>query len=398
MVMRQRKDYRKFSSAMTESGDVAPRIPGGACRMKPLLGFEHEGRKFEVSGSSWTGLEMVTLDGREVSRMRSFGFANEHRFDAGTLGEVVLAFHIIAAEGRVTWELRTARGAVLTAGASALRSPARASHPTAPTQPPAADAAGPAARKGHWVAWTGIVLKVLQTGKVLKVALAGMAVSGWAVIYSLPFALAIVATLVFHEYGHLRAMRHFGIPTKGMYLIPFVGGIAVGEKPRTHWEDIYISMMGPMYGLGMTIVCYVAYLATDSHFIGLVASVSALVNVFNLLPIHPLDGGRVVKALVFSGRSNLAIGAMLLASAVFFALAMTWGLYLLTFFIVIGALDLLSSWRDIKTDTKPPLNRYGIMFSLAWYVLGVAVFLAIILLIAAGALPGSELAVKILQS
>lgn len=367
--------------------------------MQVLFGFEYEGRKFELVSSTWTGLETVQLDGREVSRMRSFRFANEHRFDAGTLGEVVLAFHIITAERKITYELRDKQQSVLTSGASLMQSPAWMSQAPAQTQPPA-EAPSPALapRKGHWLAWTGIALKVLQTGKVLKVALAGMAVSGWAVIYSLPFALAIVATLVFHEYGHLRAMRHFGIPTKGMYLIPFVGGIAVGEKPRTHWEDIYISMMGPMYGLFMTIVCYLLYLVTDSHLIGLVASVSALVNIFNLLPIHPLDGGRVVKALVFSGRSNLAIGTMVLASALFFALAMTWGLYLLTFFIVIGALDLLASWREIKTDTKAPLDRYGIGFSLTWYLLSVAAFIGIIMVIAASGLPGSEIAVKVLGS
>ena len=87
-------------------------------------------------------------------------------------------------------------------------------------------------RKGHLVVWLGLATKIFQSGKALKVVLAGVAVSGWTVLYSLPFALALTATLVFHEWGHLRAMRRFGIPTKGMYLIPFVGGIAVGEQAR----------------------------------------------------------------------------------------------------------------------------------------------------------------------
>src|SRR5215471_2941130 len=189
----------------------------------------------------------------------------------------------------------------------------------------------PPQRKGHMVVWLGLATKLLQSGKVLKVVLAGVAVSGWTVLYSLPFALALTATLVFHEWGHLRAMRRFGIPTKGMYLIPFVGGIAVGEQARTHWEDVYISMMGPVYGLAMTIACYLLYLATSSHLVGLVASVSALVNIFNLLPIHPLDGGRVVKALVFSGRNRWAFMALMAGAAAFLALSMTLGLALLTF-------------------------------------------------------------------
>src|SRR6185436_4780995 len=198
-----------------------------------------------------------------------------------------------------------------------------------PTDP----APAPPQRKGHFVVWLGLATKLFQSGKVLKVVLAGVAVSGWTVLYSLPFALALTATLVFHEWGHLRAMRRFGIPTKGMYLIPFVGGIAVGEQARTHWEDVYISMMGPVHGLVMTAACYLLYLATENHLVGLVASVSALVNVFNLLPIHPLDGGRVVKALVFSARNRWAFLAFAVASAAFFAVSVMLGLALLTFFI-----------------------------------------------------------------
>ena len=270
--------------------------------------------------------------------------------------------------------------------------------PAPATEVPADPAPTPAKRTGHGVVWFGLAMKIFQSGKALKVVLAGVAVSGWTVLYSLPFALALTATLVFHEWGHLRAMRRFGIPTKGMYLIPFVGGIAVGEQPRTHWEEVYISMMGPVFGLVMTVACYLLYLATSNHLVGLVASVSALVNVFNLLPIHPLDGGRVVKALVFSGRRRWAVVALIASSAVFFAVSAMLGMALLTFFIVLGAIDLLVGLKQIATDDKTPLNRYGILFSAAWYLLTIALFIAIIVLIAGSRLPGSEIAVRILQS
>ena len=270
--------------------------------------------------------------------------------------------------------------------------------PSAPAPGTPDPAPAPPRPKGHWVVWIGLATKIFQSGKALKVALAGVAVSGWTVLYSLPFALALTATLVFHEWGHLRAMRRFGIPTKGMYLIPFVGGIAVGEQAKTHWQDVYISMMGPVFGLVMTVACYLLYLTTSNHLVGLVASVSALVNIFNLLPIHPLDGGRVVKALVFSGRRRWAFLAFIAASAVFFAVSVMLGLALLTFFIVIGAIDLMFSWGQIATDQKPPLDRYGILFSAAWYLLTIALFIAIIILIADSRLPGSEIAIRILQS
>jgi Zn-dependent protease len=167
---------------------------------------------------------------------------------------------------------------------------------------------------------------------------------------------------------------------------------------RTHWQDVYIAMMGPIFGLLMTIACYAIYLATANHLAGLVASVSALVNVFNLLPIHPLDGGRVVRALVFSGASRWAFAALIVGSAASFALSVTLGLALLSFFVVIGVVDLLFGWRGIEADQKTRLDRYGILFSLAWYLLTIALFIGIIVLIARDQLPGSEIAVRILQS
>jgi len=368
--------------------------------VKKLFGFEYGGSTFELFGSNWTGLERLVVDGMEVARKRNFRYSSTYEFTTAGLGALILTFHIQASLGKVSYELKR-NGASVVENSVALQLPgwlssARAAPAHTAESPDPAPA--PPRRKGHLVVWFGLATKIFQSGKALKVVLAGVAVSGWTVLYSLPFALALTATLVFHEWGHLRAMRRFGIPTKGMYLIPFVGGIAVGEQAKTHWQDVYISMMGPVFGLVMTVACYLIYLATSNHLVGLVASVSALVNIFNLLPIHPLDGGRVVKALVFSGRRRWAFLALIAASAVFFAVSAILGLALLTFFIVIGAIDLMFSWSQIATDQKAPLNRYGILFSAAWYLVTIALFIAIIILIADSHLPGSEIAIHILRS
>ena len=366
--------------------------------MNRLFAFEYGGSTFEVEGSSWSGLERLVVDGREIARKRNLHFFSSYEFTTAPLGDLVLSFEIQASRGMVRYELKRNGASVVENAAPLDRAGQLGRAAPAAAARAAEEAPAPTRKQGHMAVWLGLAMKVFQSGKVLKVVLAGVAVSGWTVLYSLPFALALTATLVFHEWGHLRAMRRFGIPTKGMYLIPFVGGIAVGEQARTHWEDVYISMMGPVYGLAMTVACYLLYLSTSSHLIGLVASVSALVTVFNLLPIHPLDGGRVVKALVFSGRNRLAFIALMAGAAAFFALSVTLGLALLTFFIVIGAIDLMASWRQVATDPKPPLDRYGIVFSATWYLLTIAFFIAIIVLIARDRLPGSEIAVHILQS
>ncbi|WP_352260335.1 hypothetical protein, partial [Psychrobacter sp. TB55-MNA-CIBAN-0194] len=68
--------------------------------------------------------------------------------------------------------------------------------------------------------------KLLKSAKVVKVLFAGASVAAYSWLFSFEFALALIGCLVFHEYGHIRAMKHFGMKTKGIYLIPFVGGLA----------------------------------------------------------------------------------------------------------------------------------------------------------------------------
>ena len=176
------------------------------------------------------------------------------------------------------------------------------------------------------------------------------------------------------------------------------GGVAVGEKPRTRWESIYISMMGPVYGLLMTAIFYILYLVTGSHFCGLVASTSALLNLFNLVPVYPLDGGHVLKALVFSRRNQLALVLLLTISALCLLVSWSFGFAFLSFFIILGVVDIVSAWNVPLAEDITPLKTYGIWYCLAWYILVALAFLAMILMIADANVPGAEIAVNILKS
>ncbi len=251
--------------------------------------------------------------------------------------------------------------------------------------------------RGHIWAWIGVALKLFKSVKVVQVALVGMSLSAWGILFSWEFAAAIVGILIFHEYGHLRAMKKCGIPTKGIYLIPFVGGVAVGERARTHWEEVYIAMMGPFFGLAMTLVFGVGYALTGNHFMGLVTSIGALVNLFNLLPVMPLDGGQVFKAMALSGQKKAGMITVGLLTAIGLVMAYRLGFYLLIFFLILGVVDLLASWKQFKHNPGMTMTAYGIVFSLVWYLLTAAAFIGTIVLMAGTGLPGTELAVAILR-
>lgn len=383
------------------SYESVQRIPNPEQKIMNLFSFSYQQHHFVMTGSSWNGNEALSVDGELVSQKRNFGSSSDHQFMLEGLGALSLAFTIDLENAQVSYQLNKDEQ-ILVSDVVALSDEFR-QHQSPISEAVAVDGhisqAEPAPKKqAHWIVLAGIGFKLLKTAKVFKVALAAASVSVYSVMFTFEFAVALVAILVFHEYGHLRAMKKFGIPTKGMYLIPFVGGLAVGDKPGSRWQDVYISLMGPIYGLLMTVVFYVAYLITGNHFAGLVASTSALINLFNLLPVYPLDGGRVIKSLVFSGRKYLALVLLLGLSAACFAASLMLGFALIGFFIVLGVIDIVSEWRVSLAEDITPLTTYGIWFSLLWYLATLMAFLIIIVLIAQSGLPGSEIALKVLNS
>ncbi|MCO7189317.1 MULTISPECIES: site-2 protease family protein [unclassified Pseudoalteromonas] len=224
--------------------------------------------------------------------------------------------------------------------------------------------------KGSWFGLAALGFKLLKSANVVKAALAGASLAGYAWLFSWQFAVMLLACLVIHEYGHIRAMRYFGLKTKGIYLIPFVGGLAVSEdKLTTRWQNVIISLMGPAFGLLASLVAVVLYYVTGLEIFAGVAVLSALLNLLNMLPIVPLDGGHVVKSISFSMRSWAGLLVCLAGILLGVVISYTFGLMLLVFFLVIGTIDILLEWRGRHQAHLIPLDRYGQIVSTALYVI-----------------------------
>ena len=285
-----------------------------------LFSFDAQGRHFAVVLDFDLQLERLTLDTHVMSVKPFSETGSVHTFEDEQLGQTQLSYTLNPQAQAVSYQLQL-QAAETIVGSAELSEQAKLMAANARV--------APAAQGGqkNWLVLGSIGIKLFKSFKVLKLALAAASVAVYSVMFTFEFALALVAVLVFHEYGHVRAMKKFGIPTKGFYLIPFVGGVALGDKSRTQWEELYISMMGPVYGLVMTAAFYIAFLVTGNHFCGLVAATSALLNLVNLFPVYPLDGGRVVKALVFSRRNQLALILLLTLSAACLFVSWSFGLF-----------------------------------------------------------------------
>lgn len=250
-----------------------------------------------------------------------------------------------------------------------------------------------------WLGLASLGFKLFKSAKVIKVVLAGASVAAYSWLFSLQFALALLACLVFHEYGHIRAMKYFGMKTKGIYLIPFLGGLALSdEKINTRWQDVVISIMGPTFGLLLSVACLVAYWLTGNIFFAGLATFNALLNLFNLLPVLPLDGGHILKSISFSMNSIIGLVGTVAGALLGVYVSYSLGLALFGFLLLVGSLEIVFEWRGRHQSHLLPLDRYGQWFSAIWYLLTVGSLIGIIWYLASSGDDMLALPLKILQS
>jgi Zn-dependent protease len=185
--------------------------------------------------------------------------------------------------------------------------------------------------------------------KVFTVA-ASMIVSvgAYALLGGWWFGVGLVGLIFVHEMGHVLELRRQGVPASAPLFIPFMGAV-VGMKqmPKNAWKEAQVALAGPLLGTLGALGVWAVGLALDSNFLKAMAFVGFLINLFNLLPIVPLDGGRAVAALHpsiwIAGLAGLA------------ALAYFFPNPILLIVLVLGAME---GWQRWRTRHVPELQEY----------------------------------------
>jgi Zn-dependent protease len=226
----------------------------------------------------------------------------------------------------------------------------------------------------------GPILFFLAKIKFILISLVTMVGSMW--IYSLhsgwKFGVGIVLLIFIHESGHAIANRIKGLKVGPMVFIPFMGAAVFTQGGRTLEEDAYIGIMGPIFGTVSSIVCFaLAFCFHDMFFISL-AYFGFMINLFNLMPFPPLDGGWITP--LFSPKL-LAIGAVL-AIPVGFLNPFIW-------LLALASLPRIKSGWKADPKTQP---YYQVSTSTKWeygilYV-GLAILLAIGMFVSEGIIKG----------
>ena len=175
-----------------------------------------------------------------------------------------------------------------------------------------------------------------------------VSIAAYAVFWGWKFAVGLVLLLLVHELGHVLELRRQGVPASAPLFIPFLGAV-VGMKqlPANAWKEAQVALAGPLLGSAGAAAVWAVGEAYDSELLVALAFVGFFLNVFNLLPVVPLDGGRAVAALHpafwLLGLAGLVVLAFLRPNPILLVI------------LVLGAVELWSRWRHRR---DPAAARY----------------------------------------
>ncbi len=175
-----------------------------------------------------------------------------------------------------------------------------------------------------------------------------VSIGAYALIWGVPFAAGFVALLFLHELGHVIQLRREGVKASAPMFIPFLGAvISAKSMGRDAAAEARVGLAGPVSGSIASLVPLGIWLATGSDFWRALAYVGFFINLFNLLPVLPLDGGRAMAALT--------PWMWLVGFAGLIALAFYFPNPILLLVIVFGGLE---SWRRWRARGTPEGRAY----------------------------------------
>ena len=126
-------------------------------------------------------------------------------------------------------------------------------------------------------------------------------------------ALGLFVSIVAHEFCHSLVARRFGMPMKGITLFIFGGVAEMGDEPPTARAEFMMAIVGPLSSMAIGALFYLIYRFGESAgwdtpingVIYYIAYINGILAVFNLLPAFPLDGGRVLRSILWGVKDNL---------------------------------------------------------------------------------------------
>ena len=220
------------------------------------------------------------------------------------------------------------------------------------------------------------IITLFAALKFSKVLLSGgtmlISVFAYALIFGVWYAVGFVLLIFVHEMGHYLAARQRGLNVGLPTFIPFVGAwIAMKDMPRNVEVEAYVGLAGPVVGTLGALACYYLARYYDSNLLLALSYAGFFLNLFNLIPLSPFDGGRVTA--IISPRVWL-VGVPIMIAFFFYHPS--------PMFILIAIIAVPQVIKAIKYDSKAPENieYYSVTTATKWkygsYYMMLIVFLS----------------------
>jgi Zn-dependent protease len=209
----------------------------------------------------------------------------------------------------------------------------------------------PAPRTGYFKGGMAALLVVVLKYKTVLSMLLSIGI--YAQFFGWGFAVGFVLLIFVHEMGHVLAAKALGMPISAPLFIPFIGAtIAMRQNPRDAWTEALMAYAGPLAGGFGGWVCLVVGEAWQWPLLIALAAVTFVMNLFNLIPVPPLDGGRICAAV---SRWFWLIGMVLLGAAVFyFHAAVT--LIIIIVLVMVAAIQRIR--HMLRFRDSPEMRKY----------------------------------------
>lgn len=221
-----------------------------------------------------------------------------------------------------------------------------------------------------------LLLLLLSGAKFGKLLLSGgtmlLSVLAYAWIYGWRYAVGFVGLIFVHEMGHFIAARHKGLNVGLPTFIPFLGAwIDLKDMPHDAQTEAFVGLGGPLIGTVGATLCYFAARSYQLDWLLAVSYAGFFINLFNLIPLSPFDGGRITAVL--SPRIWFLGVPVLIGLFLFRPSPM-----LLVIALLAGP-QLVKAWR-YRSDSEEARTYYAVPAAVKWeyatYYIALAAFLA----------------------
>src|SRR5689334_12902555 len=175
-----------------------------------------------------------------------------------------------------------------------------------------------------------------------------VSVAAYSLIWGWTFAVGFVLLLLVHELGHVIQLRREGVKASAPFFIPFLGAVVSARSlGRDAAAEARVGLAGPVLGSLGALACVGLWKVTGDSYWQALAFTGFFLNLFNLAPVVPLDGGRAMAAMApwmwFIGFAAIAVVGVLRPNPIIFLI------------LLFGGMETWRRWQDRKS---PEARRY----------------------------------------